>query len=204
MKLCFLRGLWHLIIKVLTTDAALALTTDVAFWFAFPLWTCGGLWTCCNLNHIVQHLDGKIGPCSSCQQVQIETEVRVWLVRYEALFFWHILFNLMIVGDIYLATNIFSQEKVAVKLERSNSECPQLDSESKVYRILAGGIGIPSLHWFGRESNYYAMVIDRLGPSLQDLLNQCSGRFSLKTVLLLARQLVRDSIVLNWLDITLI
>jgi len=96
----------------------------------------------------------------------------------------------MRLGDIYLGINIISGEEVAIKLESVKAKHPQLEYESKVYKTLAGGVGVPFVRWFGTECDYNAMVIDLLGPSLEDLFNFCNRKFSLKTVLLLADQLV--------------
>jgi len=50
--------------------------------------------------------------------------------------------------------------------------------------------GVPHLKWFGVEGEHNVMVIDLLGPSLEDLFNYCNRKFSLKTVLMLADQMV--------------
>lgn len=93
-------------------------------------------------------------------------------------------------GDIYLGTNINTGEEVAIKLESMKARHPQLAYEYKVYRILSGGVGVPNVHWFGKEGDYNVMVMDILGPSLEDLFNFCSRKFTLKTVLMLADQML--------------
>ncbi|KAJ7862295.1 casein kinase 1, epsilon [Mycena leptocephala] len=84
-------------------------------------------------------------------------------------------------GDIYLAVNVLSGEAVAIKLEPVDAAYPQPEHESKVYKILAGGLGVPFVRWFGVVGNYNAMVLDLLGPSPDNLFNLCNREFSLKT-----------------------
>ncbi|KAH7842505.1 hypothetical protein Vadar_006089 [Vaccinium darrowii] len=93
-------------------------------------------------------------------------------------------------GELYLGVNVQTGEEVAVKLESVKTKHPQLHYESKLYMLLQGGTGIPHLKWFGVEGEYSAMVIDLLGPSLEDLFNYCNRKFTLKTVLMLADQLI--------------
>ncbi|XP_022740059.1 casein kinase 1-like protein 10 isoform X2 [Durio zibethinus] len=95
-------------------------------------------------------------------------------------------------GELYLGVNVQSGEEVAVKLESVKTKHPQLHYESKLYMLLQGGFaaGIPHLKWFGVEGEYNVMVIDLLGPSLEDLFNYCNRKFSLKTVLMLADQII--------------
>lgn len=100
-------------------------------------------------------------------------------------------------GDIYIGINIHTNEEVAVKLEGVKTKHPQLIYESKIYRYLnisPNGqpvMGIPKVRWFGQEGDFNVMTIDLLGPSLEDLFNFCHRRFSLKTVLMLADQMIQ-------------
>lgn len=57
-------------------------------------------------------------------------------------------------------------------------------------RELTGGTGIPRLHWCGTVDGYVVQALDSYGPTVEVLFNQAGRRFNLKTVLLLAEQLI--------------
>ncbi|KAG9157717.1 hypothetical protein Leryth_021232 [Lithospermum erythrorhizon] len=75
-------------------------------------------------------------------------------------------------------------------VENKSTKHPQLLYEAKLYKILVGGSGIPNIKWYGLDGEDNAMVMDLLGPSLEDLFGYCGRKFSLKSVLMLADQMV--------------
>ncbi|GLT98540.1 hypothetical protein SLE2022_160400 [Rubroshorea leprosula] len=93
-------------------------------------------------------------------------------------------------GEIYLATHIDTYEIVAVKIENNKTKHPQLLYEAKIYHFLQGGSGIPTIKWSGVDGEDNLLVLDLLGPSLEDLFVYCGRKFSLKTVLMLADQML--------------
>ena len=73
-------------------------------------------------------------------------------------------------GSIYKGQNIRTNEYVAIKIEPIKHDLKLLKNESIIYQYLNGCHNIPSVKWFGKYNNNYYMVIDLLGPSLQDLI----------------------------------
>ena len=49
---------------------------------------------------------------------------------------------------------------------------------------------MPQVHYFGQEGLHNVLVIDLLGPNLEDLFDMCGRKFTIKTVCMAAKQMV--------------
>ncbi len=58
--------------------------------------------------------------------------------------------------------------------------------------------GIPNVYYFGQEGLHNILVIDLLGPSLEDLFDYCGRRFSIKTVVMVAKQMVGSNLSVSY------
>jgi len=65
----------------------------------------------------------------------------------------------------------------------------RLEHEAKILKVLKGN-GVPQLYWFGRQHDFDVLVTDLLGPSLEQLYDYCEKRFTLKTTIMIAEQLL--------------
>ncbi|KAK4140749.1 kinase-like domain-containing protein, partial [Dichotomopilus funicola] len=94
-------------------------------------------------------------------------------------------------GVVYSATDLQSNEEVAVKLMnayKTSVHSSVFQDEREINNTLKGGIGIPRVRWSGYQCEFAVFIMDALGPSLNDLFLFCGRKFSLKTILLIADQ----------------
>ena len=78
-----------------------------------------------------------------------------------------------------------------MKLEPTKTKYPQLYYEAKLYQIFDGPVGIPRMYHYGKENENNILVMDLLGPSLEDLFEYCGRKFTLKTVLMVGIQMLQ-------------
>lgn len=92
-------------------------------------------------------------------------------------------------GLVYKGIDKKTQELIAIKLEKINPKKSNLLNEIKIYKHLKGK-GIPKIKWIGNSNKWNIMVIEYLGPSLEDLFELCQRKFSLKTILMIVEQIL--------------
>jgi casein kinase 1 len=100
-------------------------------------------------------------------------------------------------GIIYEGTNITTNQHVAIKFEPRKCDAPQLRDEYRSYKLMAETsvillilAGVPAIHYFGQETLHNILVMDLLGPSLEEMFELCLRKFSIKTVCMIAKQMV--------------
>lgn len=93
-------------------------------------------------------------------------------------------------GSIYKGRDKVTSEPVAVKIESISQPKKNLAREKQIYALIGDTVGFPKLKYFCTDGNVSAMVISMLGKSLDVCFKEAPNRFSLKTVLLLADQMI--------------
>ena len=92
-------------------------------------------------------------------------------------------------GRIYSAINVSTGEHYALKMESKENGQNLLEGEA-YYLCYLKGYGIPAVKSYGFSGNYNIMVMELLGKSLEDLFQDNKKHFSLKTVCLIAIQMI--------------
>ena len=93
-------------------------------------------------------------------------------------------------GEIHLGLHVSTNKKVAIKLEKRRSRHQQLLYEAKLYKYLKTTDGLPNVYWYGTEAENNILIMELLGSSLEDLMTKNRKPFSLKSVLMLADQMI--------------
>lgn len=101
-------------------------------------------------------------------------------------------------GEIFKVEKIRTGEFFAAKIEKAtkNQKHVMLFWESKLIHKLRGKTCVPGLYYVGTDTSmekqhFHVMVMDLLGPSLEDLFQACKRQFDLKTVLLVGIQMIK-------------
>jgi len=132
------------------------------------------------------------------EEQEIESELKLnWMVNQ-----WKVVEKISSggFGSIYkaISTDPERDDVVAVKTEKRINR-NYLEREVSIYRALEGVAGIPRMVWYGtvdslRESGKIGscnvLVLEYLGPSLSELFMKNNKIFSLKTVLMIAIQMI--------------
>ncbi|KPI84794.1 putative casein kinase 1 isoform 2 [Leptomonas seymouri] len=98
-------------------------------------------------------------------------------------------------GEVFKGIDVNSGRPVAMKMELTkNGRRSHLNLEHKVYKKFNEcpvTVGIPQSYYYGRAGDYAVMVMELLGPCLDDLFVLCHRKFTPKTVCMIGIQIIQ-------------
>ena len=105
---------------------------------------------------------------------------------------------------VYLGYDIIQKKNVAIKIEKKDviKKKSRLSYEHELYTLFTYPCkGISEIIWYGKNNNIDILIMEHLGPSLNDLFIFCDNKFSLKTTCLIAIQTLKRLEKLHSLNI---
>ena len=81
-------------------------------------------------------------------------------------------------GKVFCARNVLTNEEFAVKLSPANDTASMLHNEYNTLCQLQGVTGIFHAVLFERDSAYNAIILECLGPSLEEVFESSHQSFS--------------------------
>ena len=98
--------------------------------------------------------------------------------------------------EIWKAIKLKNKREYAIKFEEINSKNKFLYEECRIYlwfhsESTVKTQAIPRVYYYGTEENKNIMIMDLLGPNLKVLFEKTGKKFSIKTVLMLADQMIK-------------
>jgi len=92
-------------------------------------------------------------------------------------------------GTVYKVKHKDSNKLFALKVEQRSIQS-RVKFEYSIFNLLKKEIGFPKVYKITEYRKYNIMIMDYLGPSLEDLFSFCNKNFSIKTVLMIAIQVI--------------
>lgn len=95
-------------------------------------------------------------------------------------------------GELWLGEEDGTKAKVAIKFEKIDSDTTFDDLEYQRYVELGQSDYVPKIYKFLRvdQTDYHALVMELLSKTLENLLDVCDRKFTLKTILQLAISMI--------------
>ena len=94
-------------------------------------------------------------------------------------------------GDVYQGQNKKTKSLVAIKVEKNkNIRFSQLKNEASLLKYLSGCEGIPNIYLYAKSNEYSFLIMDLLGPSLENILIKNKNNLPLNKVINYGLQMI--------------